>query len=673
MLIHRIDPDDYVEAYDILCQGAFPDVGAETHIPVYGMWCLVPAGGVAKSHRHQEHETFVIVRGRGRMRVGEEETLVEPGDAILMPPFDTHELTNLSDDEELLFLSVSWEHLQEVEARNAAAVAGERDALRNTLVTATPPTPNGNLHVGHLSGPYLAADALRRHLRMRGVDAMYLCGADDHQGLVEVKALRQGETPRQVADRYGAAIPETLRSVDVEMDHFALPKTSPYHAELVQDVFRRLVDRGHIVAREAPTFFCEPCDRWLFEGHVVGRCPHCGVGSCGNACEACGLPNDCVDLGEPRCNHCGEEPEPRPLERFYLRLEPLAKPLRAYWDRVSMSTHLRCLCEEMLSDGLPDIAVSHPSTWGIPVPIEGFEDQTIYVWFEMGPGFLAATREMLEARGDDGGWESVWKTDAWRTVQLFGFDNGYFHAVLFPATFLAYDEDIRLPEAFVTNEFYRYEGSKFSTSRNHALWGPELLERVSADRARFYLAYDGPEREQTNFRMTDLEAVTRHELDDVWQPWLGELDAKVRRYFDGVVPVTGAWTDEHQRFYGRLQQVLVEAEATYRPETFSLQRVARLLGDLVRDARRFGHAEEHLSHRPNRSEEWRTAMNLEVLAARILALVAAPIMPSFAEGLWRDLGEDGPLGEGSWPEDLELFPGGRTIGDLGRPRFERSA
>ncbi|WP_368737243.1 class I tRNA ligase family protein, partial [Acinetobacter baumannii] len=33
------------------------------------------------------------------------------------------------------------------------------------LVTAGPPTPNGDLHLGHLSGPYLAGDILTRYLR----------------------------------------------------------------------------------------------------------------------------------------------------------------------------------------------------------------------------------------------------------------------------------------------------------------------------------------------------------------------------------------------------------------------------------------------------------------------------------------------------------------------------
>lgn len=33
---------------------------------------------------------------------------------------------------------------------------------KKILVTATPPTTNGDLHLGHLSGPYLGADVYTR-------------------------------------------------------------------------------------------------------------------------------------------------------------------------------------------------------------------------------------------------------------------------------------------------------------------------------------------------------------------------------------------------------------------------------------------------------------------------------------------------------------------------------
>lgn len=38
---------------------------------------------------------------------------------------------------------------------------------RFTLVTAAPPTPNGDLHLGHLSGPYSGADIRIRAHRLQ--------------------------------------------------------------------------------------------------------------------------------------------------------------------------------------------------------------------------------------------------------------------------------------------------------------------------------------------------------------------------------------------------------------------------------------------------------------------------------------------------------------------------
>lgn len=40
------------------------------------------------------------------------------------------------------------------------------------IVTITPPTPNGDLHIGHIAGPFLAADVFTRVQRQRGHDCV---------------------------------------------------------------------------------------------------------------------------------------------------------------------------------------------------------------------------------------------------------------------------------------------------------------------------------------------------------------------------------------------------------------------------------------------------------------------------------------------------------------------
>lgn len=665
MLIQKLDRRELSQAYDVLCQGVHPWEGV-AEAPFFATWCVVEPGKTARAHQHQEHEAFVIVKGRGRMRVDEERREVEPGDVIFMEPWSVHELTNLSADEDLLFLDLCWEKMAEAMAANETALTEAADRPASVLSIPTPPTPNGDFHVGHFSGPFLAADIHTRYLRMRGVDAAYVTGADDHQSYVVTRARHLEQTPREVADHYGEVMQETLRLAGIEVDHWASPRRSPHHVEVVQEVFKTLFERGALMSREAPTPYCEDCEQWLSEAHVTGGCPHCGKSSGGNACEDCGRPNDCVDLVDSRCSRCGSEPVTRPLERIYLPLAPLAAELERFWSRVEMNAHMRSLCARMLAEGLPDIAVSQEIDWGIPVPLPGFEKQCIYVWFEMAPGFLAATQELLEARGETLDWRRFWSSEDREVVQFFGFDNGYFFAVLFPAILLAYDPEIRLPTAFVTNEFYRYQGLKFSTSRGHAVWARDLLAQVPADSARFFLAYDGPEREQTNFTLEALEAAVERELVQGWEPWLRDFGARLASELDGVLPGTGAWTAEHRRFHRTLGRLSGEAAEAYEPATFSPQRVARVAGELVREARRFGRAEQHWLGVPHRFEERRTALALEALAVKTLALVSAPIMPGFAGRLWRDLGYEGEL---LWEDVPELVPGGRKIDGLDRPYF----
>src|SRR5262249_13720349 len=154
-----------------------------------------------------------------------------------------------------------------------------------------------------------------------------------------------------------------------------------------------------------------------------------------------GRPNECVDLVDPTCALCGRTPEIRPLERIVFPLEPYRARLREFVDRAAMSTHLRTLCERMLEDPLPTVTVTHKSDWGIPVPVPGFEGQVIWSWVEVAATYLGATAEPNAPHGRafwNGGFLSTGEFDV---VQFFGYDNGYFKAILLTAVYLACDAE----------------------------------------------------------------------------------------------------------------------------------------------------------------------------------------------------------------------------------------
>src|SRR6266576_2751930 len=310
--------------------------------------------------------------------------------------------------------------------------------MKKLLVSAPPPTANGDLHLGHLSGPFLRADILSRYSKMRGKQTYCLCGADEHQSYVAFRAEQLGLTPVETVDRFSEAIRKTFQAARIDVDVFVRPSRSPRHQKFVQEMFAKLYAEGKLITRKAPSLYCKNCEQYLFEVYVCGECPHCGAGSCGNACEVCGRPNNCVDLENPVCNRCGNTPTTRSSTRLYFPLGSFEQQLRTYYESVVMNPRLRALCDQMLAAGLPDIAMSHPADWGIPVPIPGFAGQCIYVWFEVAAGLLAATQELSEESGLEGGWKGFWQVDDVDVVQFCGFDNGYFYSMLIPALLLAF-------------------------------------------------------------------------------------------------------------------------------------------------------------------------------------------------------------------------------------------
>ena len=83
----------------------------ETRLTV--TWVDVDPGSGQRLHSHGPEQVYVVVRGRGKMKVGDEEQWVAAGDLIYIPPDTLHGIENLS-DEILTYVSaatptVDWE------------------------------------------------------------------------------------------------------------------------------------------------------------------------------------------------------------------------------------------------------------------------------------------------------------------------------------------------------------------------------------------------------------------------------------------------------------------------------------------------------------------------------------------------------------------------------------
>jgi methionyl-tRNA synthetase len=630
---------------------------ALAHLPFECAWYSIAPESSSTAHNHFEGEVFAIFEGAGRIIVNDETRAVEAGDFIILPPFSKHSLENTSLSQALRYLAVWWP-IASPEGAATAAVP-DRGVAKRLLVTASRVTPNGDLHVGHLSGPYIAADILARYSRLRGVPTAFVTGSDDHQTYVALRATNDGEDPERVASYYRARIERDLRDAGVEPDVFGKPHGDASHATFVQQFFDVLLANGAIVSRDVATPFCVACDRMLAEGFLRVRCGQCGEECSGDACDHCGFPVFGGPYRAAQCAVCKGPAELRTTSRFIFRLELFRDALAAFHENVTCSTRMRDLLSSVMSGELPDVTVSYDGTWGLPVPEGG--TQRISAWLQVAAGFLAPRTVAEDGAGPSHG---AWYGEEHTIVQFFGIDNAFFYGFLYPALLLAYAPRIRLARTYVTNEFYRVDTRRFSTSEKHGAAARELLDDVPADFIRFYLSLTRPEFEQTVFSRVEFLDYVNAEFAEMWRPWLVQLGERARAAYGSVSPAPGRWSGLQRAFFHSLTHALREAERALTPEAFSPQRYAATLSTIAHEAASFSSLEHRLRRSASAPVDADTSIALELAAARLIAGMAAPLMPNLSQELWHGLGHRSPL---RWPSGAEFVPAGQPIGDLDLP------
>lgn len=403
------------------------------------------------------------------------------------------------------------------------------------LVCVAWPYANGSLHVGQIAGAYLPADIFARFNRLVGNQVLMVSGSDDHGTPTTVRAEQEGRPPREIADHYNAEFKESWKQLGIEFDIFTRTGTDN-HREVAQDFFLRLLNAGHITRGIMQAPYCEHDQRFLPDRYVEGTCPRCGFdGARGDQCDNCGHPLDPTDLIKPRCRFCGREPVIRDTEHFFLELRHFQEPLTEW---VGQQGHWRPqvanFTKGFLDQGLRARAITRDIEWGVPIPLDGFGDKRIYVWFEAVIGYLSSTVEWATSQGDPEGWKAWWSPPT-RSYYFIGKDNTVFHTVIWPAMLMGRG-DLNLPYNVPANEYLNLQGAKVSTSRNWAIWVPEFLRRYDPDPLRYMLAANMPETRDADFTWEEFVRRNNDELVASWGNLVHRTLTFAVRNFDGKVP-----------------------------------------------------------------------------------------------------------------------------------------
>jgi methionyl-tRNA synthetase len=635
------------------------DMDAVESMGVGAAWGRVRPGHRSDPHQHDETETFVIVDGHGDLIVDAKRIKVHKGMVIQFEPFETHYLDNTGPDD-LLFATFYWRDSPRA-SKKATQDTTRRFDDRPIFAFSTPPTPNGGLHIGHLSGPYLGTDVFVRFQRMNGRTVWHLAATDDHQSYVAECARREGRSPQEVAEHYGEEIARTLALMDIEPDQMIHTSRDERYPQALREFFARITATGRVAPQKGEALFDGDTNKYLYEPYVRGGCPTCKGVTGGNICEECGEPNFCMDLIDPQPTIGTAQPKTGTITRYTLPLHEMRDEIHEL-HRVGRVPHrVRELAHRLFQRDRLDMALTHPSDWGVRPDNTDVPDQVIWVWIELAFGFLYGIESLGRRLGT--GWRADAPEDDWKIVHFLGYDNTFYHSILSPALYKLASPDWTPDVDYNMNEFYLLNGDKFSTSRRHAIWGRDILGPHSVDAIRFYLALTRPETHRTNFTLEEYERVLNDTLKGTWQRWLADLGSKIEKHYRGVVPDAGIWTPEHTAFLARLENRLNEMTGALGQDGYSLNLAARTLAGIVEDTLRFSKLQgQALTEWP---DEARTAIALELAAAKLLATCAAPVMPRFAARLAAALGIDPPT---QWPSHVTLVPPGTPV-NLARQTF----
>ncbi|MFF3868868.1 class I tRNA ligase family protein [Micromonospora sp. NPDC001898] len=410
------------------------------------------------------------------------------------------------------------------------------------IVVPATPTSNGGLHVGHLAGPYLAADVYARYQRARGRFVIHTTCTDDSQSFVATRAANLGVAPADLVRDATAQIGQAFTALGATL--VGLPPVDETYRRTVLDFVTAQHRAGAFELRTVRFPFARRAGVCLYDALVSGTCPTCLAQSSGGACEACGHPNNFDELLDPYYTlDPTDDVEHREVEILVLPLERLRDQLADYYARHAprWRPNARDLVTELMAGPLPDVPVTVPGQWGLPAPFAETPGQRLYPWIEAMPAVIYSTWWSAGQLGRPAErTDQFWLADTQPTiVYLHGYDNVFHWGMLDLAMLLSHPQRYATPTVTVTNEFYELDRAKFSTSRGHLISATELLDRVPRDLARFYLALTAPEFQRTNFTEADLRDVVATRLVRPWN-LLATALAELTIPDGAVLPVSAA-------------------------------------------------------------------------------------------------------------------------------------
>ncbi len=395
---------------------------------------------------------------------------------------------------------------------------------------------NGSPHIGHAYEKVLA-DVITRYRRLRGDEAFFLTGVDQHGQKVQQTAEKEGIHPATFVKKTTKKFSKLWEKLGLEYDGWA-ETIDDRHKACVQQVLTTLEQQGQLYKAAHKGHYSVRQEQFLTDKER---------GEDGNFGPEWG---EVVEIEE---------------ENWYFKLSEhtdwLKNHLEAVDDSVLPAFRKSELLNALERNSGTDLCISRPKErlrWGIEFPFD--PDYVTYVWFDALINYVSFAGYLAAPDAGLPDFSKLWTADE-RPVHIIGKDilvpaHGIYWLCMLHA--MGFTDDI-MPRILV-HGWWNIRGEKMSKSIGNIVDPGELADRFGVDAVRYYLVRDIVTGKDSDFDVERLVMLFNTELANE----LGNLCNRAlnmsQRFTGGELhPGTGL-TDAETA----LQQSLTESIGAYR-------------------------------------------------------------------------------------------------------------
>jgi methionyl-tRNA synthetase len=413
----------------------------------------------------------------------------------------------------------------------------------------------------------LPGDVIARYYRAHGDNVIYVSGTDSHGTPITVRAKNENVDPSFIAGKYHKEFVSNYNDLGFTFDMYA-STTDEEHKEVVKKYFLELIKNNYIYEKEEQEDYCEKCNDFLSDREVEGICPKCGKLTKGDQCDNCLAAINTKDLTDKHCRTCGSATTLKNNKHLYFALSKFQDDIQKYAHEAAPNWRKNAINEtqKYLDMGLIDRAVTRQLSWGVDVPVEGYEDKKIYVWIEAVFGYLTTGLRVAKEKGID--FDKFMSKDNpnLRTYYIHAKDNIVFHTVIFPSLILGLKNDYQLPKYIVSSEFVTVNNEKMSKSKGNLMTVNELLSKYDPDSIRYFCIANGPEKKDVNFSEDEYIQVHNKFLVGVYGNFVNRNLSFISKKFDNNIPngvVDPIIIDATKKTYEEVGSAIEKGELRY--------------------------------------------------------------------------------------------------------------